>query len=198
MTSTDDDAPAASFDAAIIVAGGRSRRLGLDKPEQVVGGVRLLDVALHAVDGARTIVVGPPRAVPPGVRVVREDPPGTGPLAAIAAGIASLPDDVRVVAVLASDLPEIDRGTVEALAGLRARTGAPVALAEDLAGRAQYLLAVWDAAALRSALAAAGDPAGRPIRVVVPADAPRLRVDTGDVDTPEDLRRARTRHAHRR
>ncbi|GAA1090745.1 NTP transferase domain-containing protein [Tsukamurella spumae] len=191
MTSTDHDDPAARIDAAIIVAGGEGRRLGLDKPEQTVGGRRLLDAALDAVAGAAVVVVGPPRTVPPGVLLTRESPGGAGPLAAVAAGLDALPAAARTIAVLAADLPEVDRGTVGALAALRARTGAPVALAEDPAGRIQYLLAVWDARALRSALAGVGDPTGRPLRTIVGADAPRLRSAVTDVDTPEDLRIAR-------
>ncbi|KXP00727.1 NTP transferase domain-containing protein [Tsukamurella pseudospumae] len=191
MTSTDHDDSAARIDAAIIVAGGEGRRLGLDKPEQTVGGRRLLDAALDAVAGAVVVVVGPPRTVPPGVVVTRETPSGGGPLAAVVAGLDALPAGVRTIAVLAADLPEVDRGTVSALAALRARTDAPVVLAEDPTGRVQYLLAVWDAQALRSAVAGVGDPTGLPLRAIVRADPPRLRSAVTDVDTPEHLRLAR-------
>ncbi|GAB3135917.1 hypothetical protein GCM10027289_30480 [Tsukamurella serpentis] len=196
MTSTDHDDPAALPDAAIIVAGGEGRRLGCDKPEQVVGGRRLLDAALDAVRGTTTVLVGPPRTVPDSVppdsvTTTREDPPGGGPLAALAAGLAALPERCRTVVVLAADLPEVDRGTVARLAQLRARRRAPVALAQDTTGRLQYLLAVWDTAALRAALAGVGDPAGKPVRAIVPADPPCLRSAIADVDTPDDLTRAR-------
>ncbi|MET9325673.1 NTP transferase domain-containing protein [Tsukamurella sp. NPDC003166] len=191
MTSTDHDDSAARIDAAIIVAGGEGRRLGLDKPEQMVGGRRLLDAALDAVAGAAVVVVGPARTVPPGVVLVRERPSGGGPLAAVAAGLDALSADARTIAVLAADLPEVDRGTVGALAALRARTDAPVVLAEDPTGRVQYLLAVWDARTLRAAVAGVGDPTGLPLRAIVGADAARLRCTVTDVDTPEDLRIAR-------
>src|SRR5689334_21895557 len=42
---------------AIILAGGASTRLGADKPEQLVGGRRLLDIALAAVTDAEAVVV---------------------------------------------------------------------------------------------------------------------------------------------
>ncbi|MGX9293843.1 NTP transferase domain-containing protein [Tsukamurella paurometabola] len=187
MTSTDPD-PAASCDAAVVVAGGDARRLGRDKPELVVGGRRLLDAAIAAAGGAHVVVVGPPRAVPDRVVVVREDPPGGGPLAAIAAGLAAVPAGARTVAVLAADLPEVAPSDLSRLAALRAATGAPVALAEDRHGRAQYLLAVWDAAALRAAVA--GRAAGGAVRGIVAPDAPRLRLPLADVDTPDDLARA--------
>lgn len=189
MTSTDHD-PAASCDAAVVVAGGLARRLGRDKPELVVGGRRLLDAAIAAAGGARTVVVGPPRATPEDVAVVREEPPGGGPVAAIAAGIAALPASARTIAVLAADLPEVEPSVLARLAALRAETGAPVALAEDQHGRDQYLLAVWDAPALRAAVAAIGPAAGTPVRALLPPGAPRLRLPIADVDSPEDLARA--------
>jgi molybdopterin molybdotransferase len=42
---------------ASVLAGGASRRLGVDKPEERVGGRRLLDVALAAVADADAVVV---------------------------------------------------------------------------------------------------------------------------------------------
>lgn len=198
MTST-DHAPAASLDAAVVVAGGSARRLGRDKPELVVGGRRLLDAALEAAAGAPTVVVGPPRAVPDGVVVVREDPPGGGPLAAIAAGLTAVPAAARTVAVLAADVPDLAPAHLVRLAALRAASGAPVALAEDAHGRPQYLLAVWDTAALRAALAGIARRDGAPVRAIIPPDAPRMRLPLTDVDTPEDLDRAlASPHAVRR
>lgn len=138
---------------AVILAGGASTRLGADKPEQRVGDRRLLDIALAAVAGAeQVVVVGPPRAVPAEVVVVREDPPGSGPVAALAAGHAALRPGAADVVVLAADLPWI---TPAAVAALRAaRGGAPVALAVDDTGQPQYLTAVWDSVTLAAALAA--------------------------------------------
>ncbi|MEV6626824.1 nucleotidyltransferase family protein, partial [Amycolatopsis sp. NPDC051114] len=96
--------------AGIVVAGGSARRLsGVDKPALSVGGKPLLARAIHALGGAeRVIVVGPRR---PGFDVVwtREPVPGTGPVAALAAGLAVVPDDVEAVAVLAADLPGVRR-----------------------------------------------------------------------------------------
>ncbi|WP_159103260.1 NTP transferase domain-containing protein [Tsukamurella sp. 1534] len=192
MTSTDHDDPAAPCDAAVIVAGGGAHRLGADKPELEVGGRRLLDAAIDAVAGARTVVVGPPRSVPDHVAVVRETPPRGGPVAAIAAALEAVPREAATIAVLAADLPEVAPSDIARLAALRAASGAPVALAEDFRGRPQYLLAVWDAGALRSAVASLDGPEGAPVRALLPPDAPRLRLPLADVDTPEDLGRARS------
>jgi molybdopterin-guanine dinucleotide biosynthesis protein A len=92
--------------AAVVLAGGRASRLGgVHKPGLEVGGSTLLDRVLAAVGAAEVrIVVGPPQPVPAGTAIVREDPPGGGPVAAIAAGLAAIPD-VPFVAVLAADLP---------------------------------------------------------------------------------------------
>jgi molybdopterin molybdotransferase len=174
---------------AIVLAGGASRRLGVDKPEQRVGGRRLLDIALAAVANADTVVVvGPPRQVPDQVTVLREDPPGSGPVAALAAGLAALPDGPADIAVLAADLPRITPDAVAALAA--ARGEAPVVVAVDDTGRAQYLAAAWDSAALTAALAAAPSRA----RDLLPAAALTWAVgDVTDVDTPDQLAAARAR-----
>jgi molybdopterin molybdotransferase len=172
---------------AIVLAGGASRRLGVDKPEERVGGRRLLDIALAAVGGAdAVVVVGPQRDVPNEVTVVREDPPGCGPVPALTAGLAALPDGPADVAVLAADLPRITPEVVAALAA--ARGDAPVALAVDDSGRAQYLTAVWDSAELAAALAAAPSR----VRDLLPSTAVTVTVgDVTDVDTPEQLAAAR-------
>ena len=98
-------------DAAVILAGGQGRRLGgRDKPALLVGGRTLLDVALDAVSGGPTVVVGSAPGSAGRVFGVAEDPPGGGPAAAVAAGFAALPalPGAAMVAVLAADLPGID------------------------------------------------------------------------------------------
>ncbi|TCB92738.1 bifunctional protein IspD/ispF [Micromonospora zingiberis] len=92
--------------AAVVLAGGAARRMGgLDKPALPVGGVPMRERVLAAVaDASPRILVGPGPA-PAGVRLVRESPPGGGPVAATAAGLALLDADVAAVALLAADLP---------------------------------------------------------------------------------------------
>lgn len=181
---------------ALVLAGGSARRLGgVDKPGLLVGGSSLLDRVLSAVTGAgRVVVVGPRRPTATPVRWVREDPPGGGPAAALAAGLPVL--QAEWVAVLAADLPFLDVVTVDRLRA--AAMDGDGALLVDQDGRDQLLLGVWRTAALRDALPA--HPAGARIAVVLDAlRAVRLPVAAAgpgahpwqDVDTDEDLSRAR-------
>lgn len=184
----------------IVPAGGAARRLGgADKPGLTVGETTLLDRVLAACADARTtVVVGPARpTVRTGVRWTREQPPGGGPVAAVAAGLDLVTADT--VLLLAADLPFLDRRTVhrlvEALDGAGPTVDAAVLV--DAGGRDQPLAAAYRTAPLRAALAALGDPAGRPLRRLVGGLA-RLRVaDIDDVaydcDTWEDLEQARER-----
>jgi len=181
--------------AAVVLAGGRAARLGGQrKPQLDVGGRTMLAAVLTAVAGAaERVVVGPPQPVAPGVRLVREDPPGGGPVPALAAGLAAV--GTGTVALLAGDLPFL---TTDLVDGLRARLVRDGVLVVDEAGRDQYLLGVWRTDALRSAAASVPGPA--PLRAVLG----RLAVDRWspptpgagpapwtDCDTPDELARAR-------
>ncbi|SFB57872.1 Molybdopterin-guanine dinucleotide biosynthesis protein A [Amycolatopsis marina] len=179
--------------AAIVLAGGGARRLaGLDKPMIEVGGRTLLHGVLAAVGPADpVIVVGPERAGFPGVRWTREDPPGGGPVAALATGLECVPPGATEVAVLAGDLLGVTASTVRRLrAALGAGDGA---LLVDEDGRRQWLAGVWRPVALRAALPAR--PSGAALRRVLGGlsivEVPALRGETFDVDTPADLDRAR-------
>lgn len=184
---------------AVVLAGGRARRLsGTDKPAALVGGRRLLDVVLEAVDGAAaTVVVGPDRQLPAGVLHTREDPPYGGPAPAVAAGLAAL-DAARtaappaLVAVLAGDLPDLTAGAVETLLSHAESSTAPVVLAADESGRPQYLLSVWRTEVLRAALQRRDGAAIAPL--IPPGAAVLLLTGTADVDTEDELTQARRRH----
>jgi molybdopterin-guanine dinucleotide biosynthesis protein A len=181
-----------SYDA-IVLAGGAARRLGgADKPGLLVGGRTLLDAVLAGcAAAARRIVVGPPREGPAGVLWCREDPPGGGPVAALAAGIAHARADT--VVVLAADMPFAGAqvpGLVEAVAG---HDGAVLV---DAGGRDQPLAAAYRREALAARLAALPDGgAGVPVRVLVEGlDLARVADRSGaalDCDTWADVERAR-------
>src|SRR3954465_16095737 len=97
---------------AVVLAGGKAARLGGQaKPQLEVGGRPMLATVLAAVaDASARVVVGPAQPVPGGVVLVREHPPGGGPVAALRAGLESVTADV--VVVLAGDLPFLARGLV--------------------------------------------------------------------------------------
>ncbi|MGA4683672.1 molybdenum cofactor guanylyltransferase [Micromonospora sp. AB353] len=120
--------------AAILLAGGAARRMGgVDKPARAVGGRPMLHRVLDAVaDADQRIVVGSSGPLPSGVRTAREEPPGGGPVAATAAGLALLDPGTTTVAVLAADLPLLTTAAVaelrRALAAWHPRDDPPPAL----------------------------------------------------------------------
>jgi molybdopterin-guanine dinucleotide biosynthesis protein A len=180
---------------AVVLAGGRAARLGGQaKPQLIVGGRPILATVLDAVaDAERRIVVGPPQPVPPDVLLVREEPPGGGPVAAVRAGLADV--DTDVVVVVAGDLPFL---TAELVRGLRERLTGDGVLVVDETGRDKYLLGAWRTAALRAATARVQGPMSLR-RVLGPLAVRRWRPDVRpgepppwmDCDTPADLARAR-------
>ena len=127
---------------AIIVAGGAGTRLGgASKPDLTVAGQTLLERTLDAVSGTRgVVVVGGPRVE--GVSWTVEDPPGSGPAAAVAAGVASLADGAALwTVVLGVDTPL----AADAVARLIAARddGSDGAWLVDAEGREQPLLAIY-------------------------------------------------------
>ncbi|MFG2323976.1 NTP transferase domain-containing protein [Streptomyces sp. NPDC048568] len=174
----------AGYDA-VVLAGGAARRLGgADKPGLRVGGRALLDRVLAACAGARTtVVVAGPRPTARPVTWAREDPPGGGPLAALAAGLRHT--TAEFVVVLSADLPFLGEPTVARLLSALAAGEADGVLLTDADGRDQPLVAAYRASAVRRELAAmAGDRAGRKAREE-PADR-RGRADRGDRSGRED------------
>lgn len=208
---------------AVVLAGGAARRLGgTDKPALPVGGLMLLDrvlAACAAADG--TVVVGPRRPTVRPVRWAREEPPGGGPVPALAAGLAALSaigpaagpaggsggsgaPVADVVVVLAADLPFLTAATVGALADAAADAGSAAegVVLTDAGGRDQPLAAAYRWEPLRRELALLageyGGLTGLPLRLLTGELALRRMADpTGeasfDCDTWEDVAAARAR-----
>ena len=189
----------AGYDA-IVLAGGRSRRMGdVAKLGLVVGGDSLLGHACAAVsDAARLVVVGPDDqdGVPASAVVVREDPPFAGPAAAIGAGVAALEgstDATDLVVVLAADVPRAREAVPVLLAAVADRPHHDGVVARSSDGHRQPLLAVYRKPALRAALASHAPLAGGSVMRVI-ASLRLAEIDLpddvlADVDTPADLHR---------
>lgn len=190
----------ARFDAIVLAGGSGTRMGGVDKPSIEVAGRSMLDTALAAVAAASAVVVvGPHRAgLAPTVRQTQESPPGSGPVAAVAAGLAEL-GDAELVVVLAADLPFITPAAIATLAAaLVSDPATDAAFAVDESGRVQFLLGLWRVDALAARLRALGadGPANQPMKVLVPKNhVTVLMSGISDCDTDADLARARARSA---
>lgn len=222
--------------AAILLAGGRASRMGgVDKPGLSIDGVSLRDRAITAVRavGADPItVVGPPPAQPgsaqpgsarPGptqaapaqpdsaqaVRWLREDPPFTGPAAAIVAALATSQShgatdtdsdtdsdpDPEWTLVLACDLPRVDVAVQQLMADiLLLPSDTDGACLADASSRPQWLTGLYRTRALRRAAASLPD-AGRDqsMRALLAdlaiAALPDRAGGADDIDTWEDYER---------
>jgi molybdopterin-guanine dinucleotide biosynthesis protein A len=183
--------------AGVLLTGGASRRMGRDKALLVVDGRTLAERGAQLLSevAAPVVEVGPGHS---GLPAVREDPPGTGPLAALCAGAAELRrlGHDGAVLLLAVDMPFVTTALLRLLAG---RPGAATAVPRDGGGRPQPLCARYGAGALAVAdrLVAAGERSLRALLTAVSAEigwvdraewAPVAGPDPfRDLDTPEDL-----------
>ncbi|MET9501800.1 NTP transferase domain-containing protein [Streptomyces sp. NPDC006622] len=191
---------------ALVLAGGGARRLGgADKPGVRVGGRALLDRVLGACgDAETTVVVADPRPTTRPVRWTREDPPGTGPVAALGAGLRHI--TAAHVVVLSADLPFLATDTVRRLLMALDAEGTEGALLTDADGRDQPLVAAYRTSALRRELSVLGEGdgglGGLPLRrLTAGLDLTRVPdpVASFDCDTWDDIAAARARireHGH--
>lgn len=185
--------------SAVVLAGGRARRLGgVDKLALPVGDRSLLERTLDVVSRAREIVVvGPRREISAEVVWTREAPPGGGPLAGLQAGLQGLSARAGLVAVLAGDHPHLSRATVSrllmAVGDAAVDEPVPGAVLTDLDGRAQWLVGVWRIEVLRGVMPAEvrDQPVRRLLGELDPVRIPAAEFEAADVDTPEELRAAR-------
>jgi molybdopterin-guanine dinucleotide biosynthesis protein A len=191
---------------ALVLTGGRSARLdGIPKAALMYRGRSLLERTILAVAGARrTVVVGTVPSdipLPRAVAVTREDPPFSGPAAAIGAGLALLDasagaDAADAIVVVACDMPHADAAVQALWASLPLGHTADGVVARDAAGHHQPLAAIYRSNALRSAVDSfrgSGTLEGLSVRALV-AGLHLVAVavpdgSTDDVDTPDDAAR---------
>lgn len=193
--------------AVVVLAGGRSSRMGRDKASVMLHGRRLLDRTLEAavaVPGVVEVVIvlAPAQVIQPvrcaaPVTLVRDTTAYQGPMAGIAAGLGGT-SGAEVALVLGCDTPFVQPGLLALLAA-RATAGAIVVPVHE--GRPQPLCSAihFEAFEAIRALAAGGTRAASAI-----ADDPRALLVQPDewtaadpeglsflgVNTPEELARA--------
>ncbi len=178
----------------LLLTGGASRRLGVDKARLLLDGETLAARGYRQLQAVcRTVAeVGPGYSTAP---TTREDPPGSGPLAALVAGADALRTSGSTgdVLLLACDLP----GVALVLAALaEARPGATT-IPVDERGRRQYVCARYSTAALDTARQLVRDGARALHELLAVLDPDALDELTGfpagtfaDIDEPADARRA--------
>ncbi len=179
--------------AGVLLTGGTSRRLGVDKATLLLDGEALAARAARMLSArcGTVVEVGPGHTE---LSAVRETPVGAGPMAALVAGVTALRAvaPVESVVLLACDIP----GAAAALDALIAAPASAVVVAVDGEDRHQYVCARYGPAAIEQAITmyAAGE---RSLRAVVDAfDAHEVLEVRGfapevlaDIDEPEDARR---------
>ena len=132
--------------AAIILAGGASRRMGRDKATLKYDGTTLLERTVSTVSPrcSPVFVIAAPGQPLPAVdaQVLRDEVGGVGPLLATGRGLRAAADaGLEVAFVCAVDMPLLDAELIDVLAGPAVRLGADVVLPWD--GRDHYLAGVY-------------------------------------------------------
>jgi molybdopterin-guanine dinucleotide biosynthesis protein A len=183
--------------AGVLLTGGASRRLGIDKATLVVNGTRLADHAATVL----AAVCGPVIEVGPGITglpTCREDPAGSGPLAGLVAGAAALGSDAsNGVLLLACDLPGVEEPLVRLVAHWPG--GATVVPMAD--GEPQLVCARYGTVALAQAADVLGAGTLSLRRLLDQTEHDLIEPSTwgavapidafADIDTPADLARIR-------
>lgn len=182
---------------AVVLTGGRASRLGgASKAELTIGGRALIDHLLADLPLDVPVVIAG-RTIPLArtVQFCREDPPFGGPVAGLAAALPLV--DTPVVVVLAVDMPNAGVIAQQLASGLL-RSTADGMIAVDRVGRMQPLCAAYRTEVLRREMAAVA-PANRAVRDLVEGlaldvlAAPEVAEHLDDIDTEDDLARARQR-----
>lgn len=183
--------------SGIVLAAGRSSRFGSTKQLAELGGVPLVRYpidALRDVVDEVLVVTGHDAerveaALPPDVRIVRNERFRDGLATSLATALHELPDDSEAAVVLLADQPDVDADDVRALVdGFRTTRArivrlsyadgpGPVLLSREIYGEAGHLH---------------GDAGARVLMASHPEwveDVDRPGSAPDDVDMPQDLRR---------
>lgn len=139
--------------AAVITAGGQSRRFGSDKALAVLDGQTLLERVASSLEGCspRLIIAPLGRYAMKGWQNVADTRPNQGPLAGLEAGLTELAPQTWT-AFAAVDMPHLTPEFWATLSNDRA-AGAQVVIGRSQEGRLQPLAALYHASALPSVTA---------------------------------------------
>ena len=175
---------------AIILAGGRARRLGgTAKPDVMIGAASLLERTVTAVQNAERIIIAGDASVD-GCITVHEPEPFGGPVAGLAAALPHATADQ--VLVVACDHPFLERAIPTLV---DAADGSGGVIAVDHEGVRQNLLVCVGRAVLSGAMADLGSPIDASMRQLLShLDLREIVVDERavvDVDTWDDVAAAR-------
>ncbi|MFV0253617.1 MAG: NTP transferase domain-containing protein [Beutenbergiaceae bacterium] len=181
---------------AIILTGGRARRLGgADKAALRLDGDRLISRSLAAAragGASRCVVVGP---ATPGIDapIVREHPAFGGPVAGLAAGLAHLGPAAQgaLVLTLAVDLVHPEAVVATLTGALPLPQGRDGVALRDPGGQMQWLAGCYTRSYLDRAIADAGEVSGVSMRrLLAPARLSIVQATqstVADIDTWDDL-----------
>lgn len=148
----------------LVLAGGRSRRMGTEKALLLLDGERLVDRAVRTLGECCSEVLvasGDGERLEVDAAQVADAEPDAGPLAGLVAGLAAA--RTPLLAVVAVDAPFVD---VPVLQRCQQRVGAAAACAPRVDGVLQPLHAVWSVTALPAARASLQEGAGSPRRLL--------------------------------
>jgi molybdopterin-guanine dinucleotide biosynthesis protein A len=176
--------------AAVVLAGGASRRMGRDKATLPYEGKTLVEHMVSVVSPrcSPVFVIAAPGQPLPTLQadVLRDEVRGVGPLLATGRGLRAAADaGVELAFVCAVDMPLLSTDLIDELAGPAVRLGADVVLPWD--GRDHYLAGVYrtSLADRVDALVAAGERSMRALvdtvdtqRIVMPEQPSLTNVNT--------------------
>lgn len=181
--------------AAIVLAGGASRRMGRDKATMPFDGRTLVEQAVTTLsERCRPVfvVAAPGQALPAlDAEVLRDDMRGVGPLLATATGLRAAADaGVERAFVCAVDMPYLTVELIDELLERSVRLGVDVVLPWD--GRVHYLAGVYRTALATRAheLVAAGERSMRSLVDAVDTQQVVMGAQRSltNVNSPADLK----------
>lgn len=191
--------PVVPLVTGVVLAGGRSRRMGVDKASIRWGGLTLLERAVHTLQiaGCGSVLVLHRRPVDVsavGVPVLSDLAGGEGPLDGLVTALTVA--ETPVVVTLPVDLPRLDPGDVsrliERLVGL---DPVDVIASADDRGTRQHLAAAWRREHCLEVLRVAFERGERAVHRAIGDLVVEWTIVASDhllnVNTPEDLDTAR-------